>query len=153
MAFRWRADDGPTFNASLVALWLFRGSVQYCLEILYLCYFSKSGWGSGSLSPFWIRPWQGIFLLCNSWCSLLVWLWSCWAIKGWYCASFFRCRGLICSPWLQHFPGYTHFSFLRALKFIWFNNNRIRAKILSFTPTNFWEGMGVVLVFAPASVE
>ena len=26
MAFRWRADDGLTLNADLVALWLFRGS-------------------------------------------------------------------------------------------------------------------------------
>ena len=26
MAFRWRADGGPTLNAGLVALWLFRGS-------------------------------------------------------------------------------------------------------------------------------
>ena len=26
MAFRWRADDGPTLNAGLVALWFFRGS-------------------------------------------------------------------------------------------------------------------------------
>ena len=26
IAFRWRADDGPTLNADLVALWFFRGS-------------------------------------------------------------------------------------------------------------------------------
>ena len=26
MAFRWRADGGPTLNAGLVALWFFRGS-------------------------------------------------------------------------------------------------------------------------------
>ena len=29
-AFRWRVDDGPTLNASLVALWCSGDPVQYC---------------------------------------------------------------------------------------------------------------------------
>ena len=29
-AFRWRADDGPTLNAGLVALRFFRGSDLHC---------------------------------------------------------------------------------------------------------------------------
>ena len=32
MAFRWRADDGPTLNAGLVALWFFRGSGPVLLK-------------------------------------------------------------------------------------------------------------------------
>ena len=28
MTFRWRADDGPTLNAGLVALYIFRGSTS-----------------------------------------------------------------------------------------------------------------------------
>ena len=31
-AFRWRADDGPTMNAGLVALRFFRGSGPVLLE-------------------------------------------------------------------------------------------------------------------------
>ena len=37
MAFRWRADDGPTLNAGLVVLRISRDLVQYCQEILYFC--------------------------------------------------------------------------------------------------------------------
>ena len=29
MAFRWRADDGPTLNAGLVALWFLGNPDQY----------------------------------------------------------------------------------------------------------------------------
>ena len=32
MALRWRADDGPTLNADLVALWYFRGSGSVLLR-------------------------------------------------------------------------------------------------------------------------
>ena len=32
MAFRWRADDGPTLNAGLVALRFFRGSAPVLLR-------------------------------------------------------------------------------------------------------------------------
>ena len=45
MAFRWRADDGQTLNAGLVALWFFRGPA----ETLYFCDFS--GVGGGGLDP------------------------------------------------------------------------------------------------------
>ena len=30
MAFRWRADDGPTLNAGFVALWFSEDPGQYC---------------------------------------------------------------------------------------------------------------------------
>ena len=32
MAFCWRADDGPTLNAGLVALWFYRGSGSVLLR-------------------------------------------------------------------------------------------------------------------------
>ena len=35
MAFRWRADDGPTLNAGLIALWFSGDLDRYCFETLY----------------------------------------------------------------------------------------------------------------------
>ena len=32
MAFRWRADDGPTLDAGLVAMWFFRESEPVLLR-------------------------------------------------------------------------------------------------------------------------
>ena len=45
MAFHWRADDGPTWNAGLVhvALRILGDPVQYCQETLYFCDFSGGG--------------------------------------------------------------------------------------------------------------
>ena len=40
MAFRWRACDGPTLNAGLVALRFLRGSGPVLLRNPYNCYFS-----------------------------------------------------------------------------------------------------------------
>ena len=34
MAFRWRADDGPTLDAGLVALWFSGGLDRCCFEAL-----------------------------------------------------------------------------------------------------------------------
>ena len=48
MAFRWRADDGPTFNAGLVDLRISGDPVQYCYEILNLSVFQ---WRSGPPAP------------------------------------------------------------------------------------------------------
>ena len=52
MAFRWRADDGPTLNAGLVVLRIPGDPVQYCKEFLYFCDFSDP------LSPLWILAWH-----------------------------------------------------------------------------------------------
>ena len=49
LAFRTRTDDGPTFNAGLVALCFSGDPDQYCKETLYFVIFR--GEGSGPLSP------------------------------------------------------------------------------------------------------
>ena len=54
MAFRWRADDGPTLNVGLVALWLSGDPDQYCEETLYFRDFSGGG-GLVPMHPFWIQ--------------------------------------------------------------------------------------------------
>ena len=41
MAFRWRADGGPTLNARLAALGFSRDQEQYCLQTLYFRDFSR----------------------------------------------------------------------------------------------------------------
>ena len=41
MAFRRRADDGPTLNAGLVVLLVLGDPDQYCYETLYFCDFRK----------------------------------------------------------------------------------------------------------------
>ena len=50
MAFRWRADDGPTLNAGLVALCFSGDPDQFCYETLYFCDFSGGG-GPDLLPP------------------------------------------------------------------------------------------------------
>ena len=55
--FLWRADNGPTLNAGLAALWFFWGSRTEWNVSLYFCEFS-GGWGLDPLSPHWIRPCQ-----------------------------------------------------------------------------------------------
>ena len=50
MAFRWRADDCPTLNAGLLALWFFRRSKPVLLRNpIYLWFFR--GVGRDTLSP------------------------------------------------------------------------------------------------------
>ena len=49
MAFRWRADDGLTLNAGLVALLFFRDPDQNCKETLY--FFCFSGGSRPPVSP------------------------------------------------------------------------------------------------------
>ena len=44
MAFRWRADGGPTLNVGLVAFWYCRGSVPVLLRNSIFCDFSVC-WG------------------------------------------------------------------------------------------------------------
>ena len=48
MAFRRRADDGPTLNAGLVALQFFRGSGRVLLGNPIVCDFQE---GQDRLSP------------------------------------------------------------------------------------------------------
>ena len=51
MAFRWRADGGPTLNSGFVA---FTGDPdQYCKETLYFCGFS--GQVRTPAPPLWMR--------------------------------------------------------------------------------------------------
>ena len=46
MAFRWRADDGPTLKAGLAALWFFRGSAPVLLRNpIFLWFFRGNGEG------------------------------------------------------------------------------------------------------------
>ena len=52
MAFRWRADDGPTLNAGLVACDFSGDPDQYCKETLYFfLFFQVGGGGPNPLSP------------------------------------------------------------------------------------------------------
>ena len=43
MAFRWRADAGPTLNAGLVALWFFQGILTSIAKNPYILWFFKGG--------------------------------------------------------------------------------------------------------------
>ena len=54
MAFRWRANNGPTLNACLVALRFLGDPDQYCLETLFIVIFHGGGGGGGSGPP--VRP-------------------------------------------------------------------------------------------------
>ena len=52
MAFRWRADDGPTLNSGLVALRFFRGSGPVLLRNpFFLRFFSVCVCGGGGSGP------------------------------------------------------------------------------------------------------
>ena len=54
MVFRWRADDGPTLNSGMVALWILRGSGQVLLKktlIFVIFFFLGGGRGPDHLSP------------------------------------------------------------------------------------------------------
>ena len=54
MALRWWADDDPTLNAGLAALWFFRGSGPVLLRDPIFLWFFRGG-GSEPLSHLWIR--------------------------------------------------------------------------------------------------
>ena len=57
MAFRWRADDGSTLNAGLVALLFFRGSGQVLLKnTIFLLFFRE---GLDPMSSLWIHACTG----------------------------------------------------------------------------------------------
>ena len=60
MAFCWQADDGPTLNAGLIALWFFRGSGPVLQGNRIFLWFFRGG-GGGGLDPLppilWICPW------------------------------------------------------------------------------------------------
>ena len=45
MAFRWRADDGSTLNAGLVAVWFFRASGPVLLRYPIFVVFFQRGLG------------------------------------------------------------------------------------------------------------
>ena len=51
MAFRWRADNGPSLNAGLIALRFLGNPDQYCQETIYFCDFSLGGGGGGGSGP------------------------------------------------------------------------------------------------------
>ena len=57
MALLWRADDGPTLNAGLVALWFLRGSGPVLLRNPYI-FVSFQGGGVGPPVSLRIRPWS-----------------------------------------------------------------------------------------------
>ena len=50
MAFHWRADDGPTLNAGLKALWFYRGSAPIIAKNPYIFVIFEEG-GADFLSP------------------------------------------------------------------------------------------------------
>ena len=57
-AKRLRADDGPTLNAGLVALYFFRGSGPVLLRNpIFFIFFSGGEGGPDPLSPLWICAW------------------------------------------------------------------------------------------------
>ena len=51
MAYRWRADDGPTLDAGFVALWLFRGSGPVLQRNPIFLWFFRGGGGADFLPP------------------------------------------------------------------------------------------------------
>ena len=64
MAFRWRADDGPTLNAGLVALLFFSGSGPVLLRNpIFCCDFSVGVWTpcpTPPHPPLWICTCSGL---------------------------------------------------------------------------------------------
>ena len=56
MVFCWRADDGPTLNAGLVALWFFRGSGPVLLRSPIYIFVNFQGRGRDLLSPPHLDP-------------------------------------------------------------------------------------------------
>ena len=47
----WRADDGPTLNTGLVALWIFRGSVPVLLKYPICYWFFRGSWSPAPPPP------------------------------------------------------------------------------------------------------
>ena len=61
MAFRWRADNGPTLNAGLVTLRISRSDPVLLRNSIFLWFFQGGGGGGGvrnPFPPFWIRAWD-----------------------------------------------------------------------------------------------
>ena len=56
MTFRWRADDDPTLNASLVALSFSGMQISIAKTPYIFVIFRGGGGGPDPLSPLWIRP-------------------------------------------------------------------------------------------------
>ena len=56
LAFLWRADDGPTLNAGLAALWFWRGSGPVLLKKPYIFVICQGGVRT-PCPHLWIRPW------------------------------------------------------------------------------------------------
>ena len=74
MAFRWRADDGPTLNADLVALILFMGSGPVLLRNPIFLRFSRmSGPPAPPPPPLWVC------YLC-SFCHALAYIVRCMVV-------------------------------------------------------------------------
>ena len=91
MAFCWRADDGPTLNAGLVAV-IFRGSGPVLLENpIFLWFFRGGGVGSGTPAPLWIRT--CIRGICANEISTKIICASSWAATG---------ENLTSGCWEQH---------------------------------------------------
>ena len=59
MAFRWRADDGPTWNAGLVSIGFFRGSGPVAKESNIFVIFQGVS-GPPVPPPLWIRVCYGL---------------------------------------------------------------------------------------------
>ena len=57
MVFRWQADDGPTLNAGLVAMWFFKESWPVFLRNP-VCLWFFCGVRTPCPPPPWIRAWQ-----------------------------------------------------------------------------------------------
>ena len=63
MAFRWRADDGPTLNAGLAAFVIFQGIRTSIAKKPYVCYFSG---GRDPLPPPPLDPHMQIIIILAS---------------------------------------------------------------------------------------
>ena len=74
MAFR-RADNGPTLNAGLLALWFFRGSGPVLLRNPACIFVTFREEGSGPPVPLWIHP--RVIYYCKILSSLCSW-------AGWF---------------------------------------------------------------------
>ena len=55
MAFRWRADDGPTLNAGLVACDLRVSGPVLLRNPIFFCNFPGGGGGGNPCPHLWIR--------------------------------------------------------------------------------------------------
>ena len=87
MAFCWRANDGPTLNAGLVALWIFRGSGSVLLRNPIFLWFFKGG--ANPMSPSLDPCMLGINVTC------------CWStyystVQETACTGYYICHAHTC---------------------------------------------------------